>query len=204
MKKHVKFLKVLKNIYINNMSDEIKNNQNNNQDNQIIKEEDKMLNDAHNVEIEDLKKKLEECERQRDEYLAGWQRARADFSNYRKDEALRFEEMARFASENLIKDLIPVLDSFDLGIATLEKSGNVDKGIYMIRAKLEDVLRERGLERVKVEIGKPLNPEIAEAIIEVESEGESGIILEEIEPGYKLNGKVIRPARVKVSKQKNL
>jgi molecular chaperone GrpE len=204
MKKHVKFLKVLKNIYINNMSDEIKNNQNNNQDNQIIKEEDKMLNDAHNAEIEDLKKKLEECERQRDEYLAGWQRARADFSNYRKDEALRFEEMARFASENLIKDLIPVLDSFDLGIATLEKSGNVDKGIYMIRAKLEDVLRERGLERVKVEIGKPLNPEIAEAIIEVESEGESGIVLEEIEPGYKLNGKVIRPARVKVSKQKNL
>jgi len=186
------------------MSDEIKNNQNNNQDNQIIKEEDKMLNDAHNAEIEDLKKKLEECERQRDEYLAGWQRARADFSNYRKDEALRFEEMARFASENLIKDLIPVLDSFDLGIATLEKSGNVDKGIYMIRAKLEDVLRERGLERVKVEIGKPLNPEIAEAIIEVESEGESGIVLEEIEPGYKLNGKVIRPARVKVSKQKNL
>ena len=186
------------------MSDEIKNNQNNNQDNQIIKEEDKMLHDAHNVEIEDLKKRLEECERQRDEYLAGWQRARADFSNYRKDEALRFEEMARFASESLIKDLIPVLDSFDLGIATLEKSGNVDKGIYMIRAKLEDVLRERGLERVKVEIGKPLNPEIAEAIIEAESEGESGIVLEEIEPGYKLNGKVIRPARVKVSKQKNL
>jgi len=204
MKKHVKFLKVLKNIYINNMSDEIKNNQNNNQDNQIIKEEDKMLNDAHNVEIEDLKKKLEECERQRDEYLAGWQRARADFSNYRKDEALRFEEMARFASENLIKDLIPVLDSFDLGIATLEKSGNVDKGIYMIRAKLEDVLKEHGLEKIKIEIGKPLNPEIAEAIIEAESEEEPGIVLEEIEPGYKLNGKVIRPARVKVSKQKNL
>jgi len=204
MKKHVKFLKVLKNIYINNMSDEIKNNQNNNQDNQIIKEEDKMLNDAHNAEIEDLKKKLEECERQRDEYLAGWQRARADFSNYRKDEALRFEEMARFASESLIKDLIPVLDSFDLGIATLEKSGNVDKGIYMIRAKLEDVLKERGLEKIKIEIGKPLNPEIAEAIIEAESEEEPGIILEEIEPGYKLNGKVIRPARVKVSKQKNL
>jgi len=204
MKKPAKFLKVLKNIYINNMSDEIKNNQNNNQDNQIIKEENKMLNDAHNVEIEDLKKKLEECERQRDEYLAGWQRARADFSNYRKDEALRFEEMARFASESLIKDLIPVLDSFDLGISTLEKSGNVDKGIYMIRAKLEDVLKEKGLERIKIEIGKPLNPEIAEAIIEAESEEEPGIILEEIEPGYKLNGKVIRPARVKVSKQKNL
>jgi molecular chaperone GrpE len=185
------------------MSDEIKNNQNNNQDNQIIKEEDKMLNDAHNAEIEDLKKKLEECERQRDEYLAGWQRARADFSNYRKDEALRFEEMARFASESLIKDLIPVLDSFDLGIATLEKLGNIDKGIYMIRAKFEDILRERGLEKIKVEIGKQLNPEIAEAIIEAESEGESGIVLEEIEPGYKLNGKVIRPARVKVSKQKN-
>ena len=154
-------------------------------------------------QIEELKLKLSECEKQRDEYLAGWQRARADFSNYKKDESLRFQEFANYANESLIRDLIPVLDSFDLGISALEKVGNVDKGIYMIRTKLEDVLRDYGLQRIKIEIGKPIDLNVAEAILEVETDGEAGIVLEEIEAGYKLKDKVIRPARVKVSKQKS-
>ena len=154
-------------------------------------------------QIEELKLKLSECEKQRDEYLAGWQRARADFSNYKKDESLRFQEFANYANESLIRDLIPVLDSFDLGISALEKVGNVDKGIYMIRTKLEDVLRDYGLQRIKIEIGKPIDLNVAEAILEVETDGEPGIVLEEIEAGYKLKDKVIRPARVKVSKQKS-
>jgi molecular chaperone GrpE len=160
-------------------------------------------NDSNN-EIQELKEKLSKCEKERDEYLAGWQRARADLSNYKKDEALRFGEFSKYAVEKLIIDLIPVLDSFDLGIIAMEKSGQVDKGIYMIKAKLEDILKNYGLKKINIEIGKELNPEIAEPIIEVESDESSGIVLEEIEAGYKLYDKVIRPARVKVSKQKNL
>lgn len=150
-------------------------------------------------EIDDLKKKLEESENAKEEYLSGWQRAKADFLNYRKDEAERFREFIKYSNEELIKDLIPVLDSFDLAIATLEKSGGVDKGIYMIKAKLEDVLKNYGLSKIKVEINKPLDPSIAEPILEVEDDEQAGNVLEEIEAGYKLHDKVIRAARVKVA-----
>ncbi|MCR4328581.1 MAG: nucleotide exchange factor GrpE [Patescibacteria group bacterium] len=145
---------------------------------------------------------LQKCERERDEYLSGWQRAKADFINYKKDEMRRFEEIAKYANTALLMDLIPVLDSFDLGIRALEKAGQVEKGVYMIKASLEDTLRRRGLERV-VSVKRSLfDPGSAEVVSEVESEEPPGTIIEEIEPAYRLHDKIIRPARVKVSKGK--
>ena len=90
--------------------------------------------------------KLSACEKQRDEYLAGWQRAKADFINYKKDEGKRFESLIRFANEDILEELIGVLDSFDLGLAAMEKAGPVEKGVYMVRSKLDNVLKQRGLE----------------------------------------------------------
>ncbi len=168
-------------------------------DDLLVKPEKEQTIDELENQIENLKQKLEKAEKDRDEYLAGWQRARADFSNYRKDEAERFKEFIQYSNEGLIKDLIPVLDSFDLAIETLEKSGPVDKGIYMIRTKLEDVLKDYGLTRINIEVGKPFDPSIEEAILQVESDEGAGNVLEEIEAGYKLNDKVIRPVRVKVA-----
>ncbi|MCS6789108.1 MAG: nucleotide exchange factor GrpE, partial [Patescibacteria group bacterium] len=162
------------------MDEELKNNSinsGNNSDQQDAEKKD--------ISIDELKQKIVQLEKERDEYLSGWQRARADLSNYKKDELLRFSEFSKYAIEKLVLDLIPVLDSFDLGIAAMEKSGPVDKGIYMIKAKLEDVLKNYGLKRINIEIGKELNPEIAEPIIEVESDKDSGIVLEEVEAGYK-------------------
>jgi molecular chaperone GrpE len=90
------------------------------------------------------------------------------------------------------------LDSFELSIAALEKQEEaVDKGIYMIKGQLEDVLKRRGLERIKAKKGDMFDPQYHEAISSVESEGESGTILEEIEAGYTLYGKVIRASRVR-------
>ena len=83
--------------------------------------------------IADLKEQIEEVTVQRDEYLAGWQRAKADFINYKKEEANRAIEVARYGSADLIKDLISVMDNFDLALRTLEKAGPVEKGIYLIR-----------------------------------------------------------------------
>lgn len=144
--------------------------------------------------------KLAACEKQRDEYLAGWQRAKADFINYKKDEARRFEDIARFANEDLLEELIGVLDSFDLGLAALEKAGPVEKGVYMVRSKLESALKQRGLEKLQVKEGDKFDPSVAEAIAETESDQPAGTVLEVIEAGYKLHDKVLRPARVKVSK----
>lgn len=138
--------------------------------------------------------------KERDEYLDGWQRARADFANYKRTEAERMGEAMKYATEDVVSDLVRVLDSFDLGLAALEKDGKAEKGMYMIRAQLEDALKRRGLERVPIKIGDPFDPAIAESIGEVVAELPPGSVAEEIEPGYRLFGKVIRPVRVRLAK----
>src|ERR1700690_188662 len=92
-----------------------------------------------------LEEKLAATEKQRDEYLSGWQRAKADFINYRKEEMRHLEEVARYGSEDLIKNLISVTDNFDLGLRALEQAGPVEKGVYLIRSQIEDILKKRGL-----------------------------------------------------------
>jgi molecular chaperone GrpE len=149
-----------------------------------------------------LAEKLAEAERQRDEYLAGWQRAKADLINYKKEEMKHLDEMARYGNEGLIGDLITVLDNFDLGLRALEKSGPVEKGVYLIRSQIEDILRKRGLTKIEVNPGDEFDPNFAEALSVVESDKPPGTIVELIESGYKLHEKVLRPARVIISKEK--
>src|SRR5580700_2818058 len=108
--------------------------------------------------------------------------------------------MARYGNEDIIKDLISVIDNFDLGLRTLEKSGPVERGIYLIRSQIEDILRKRGVEKVSVKAGDEFDPMIAEAMTEVTSDRPPGIVVEEVEPGYRLHEKILRPARVILSK----
>lgn len=144
----------------------------------------------------------EKLKQERDEYLNGWKRAKADLLNYQKDEAKRFEEVIKYSNEAIIRDLIAVLDSFELGIAALEKENKADKGIYIIKSQLEDALKKHGLEKIKVSAGDKFDPSKHESIGEVESSpsASSGQVAEEIESGYILNGKVVRPTRVKLTK----
>ncbi len=151
---------------------------------------------------EGLSEKLTTTEKQRDEYLAGWQRAKADFINYKKEEMSHLSEVAKYASEDMVKELITVLDNFDLGLAALEDKGPVEKGVYMIRTQIEDVLKRRGLVKVEIKAGDKYDPSVAEASAEVEFDGPPGNVVEVIEPGYRLNERLIRPARVKISKEK--
>jgi len=134
--------------------------------------------------------------------LNGWKRAKADLINYQKEEAKRFEEIVRFANAGMVKELITVLNSFELAVNILEKQGKAEKGIYMIKTQLEDVLKKSGVEKIIVEIGKPFDPSTQESVAEAESEQPAGTIIEEVEKGYLLHGRVLRPARVKLSKGK--
>jgi molecular chaperone GrpE len=140
---------------------------------------------------------LDKLRRERDEY-----RARADFSNYRKEEASRFAEIAKYQTEDMMYDLITVLDNFELALTALEKQGPVEKGIYMIRSQMEDILKRRGLVRIQVKPGDPFDPAVAEAIAEAESDLPPGSVVEEIEAGYRFHDRILRPARVKVAKSK--
>lgn len=154
---------------------------------------------------EEILQKLAEVEKLRDEYLAGWQRQKADFVNYQKDVARQMGEFMKFANEDLISDILIVLDSFDISIASLKNNAPNDpdnkflKGMELIKMQLEEILKKRGLEVIET-IGQKFNPEIHEAIESVAQDGEDETVIEELARGYKLNGKVIRAAKVKIIK----
>jgi len=149
---------------------------------------------------------LEELRKKADEYLDGWKRTKADFINYKKDELKRLEEIAKFAGEALIIELLTVLDSFDLALAAFGESDsdkNREKGIYLIKSKLENLLKKYGLGKIVIKVGDRFDPAVHEGIATVEPAGaqEAGKVAEEVEAGYRLHGKLIRPAKVKIFKQ---
>jgi molecular chaperone GrpE len=151
-------------------------------------------------EVQKLKEALEKCEKERAEYLDGWKRAKADYINYKKEEAARLESLLKFSNEALIKELISVLDSFDMSFAVLPDNDPARKGMLLIKNQLEDLLKKYGLERIQSPVGKLFDPAEEEAVGEAESNLPAGQVVEEIMAGYKLSGRVIRPSRVKISK----
>jgi len=152
-------------------------------------------------EIEQLKKKLEETEKLKGEYLKGWQRERADFLNYRMEEEKRFEEFFERKKEKLILEFLPILDNFEIAQKNVENEKDPKiEGFLQIKKQILEFLKKLGLEEIKTEKEK-LNLLEHEVVEEVETdEFETGTIIEEVQKGYKLNGKVIRPAKVKIAK----
>lgn len=146
---------------------------------------------------------LAQCNAKIQEYLNGWQRAKADFVNYKNEEAKRLEDTARFITRSLVSDFLPVLDSFDLACQQMEGKQRTEqevKGILLIRSQLLDALKKRGLEVIPLHPGDSFNPELHEALGEMESSFPEGAIAEEFQKGYTLQRKVIRPARVRLAK----
>ena len=168
----------------------------------IIWEQDMTEKEEKNEKSDFNNEELLKCRKEKDEYLDGWKRAKAELINYKKDESKRFEIIIKLSNENIIRESINVLDSFDLALIALDNGGDgkTQKGLYLIRAQLEDVLKKSGLERIIISTGEIFDPNIHEAIVSVDSDKPSGTIIEEVERGYLLNGKLIRPARVKVAK----
>lgn len=157
----------------------------------------------HNREpAQELAEQRAKIEKERDEYLNGWKRAKADLINYQKEEMARFTEAIQFGNERLLKELLAVMDSFDLALS-LEK-GNEGmpgvKGMAMIRSQLETFLKNHGVEAIRA-VGEAFDPAFHEAVAEVGSESPPGTVIEEVSRGWKLYTKVVRPARVKIAKQ---
>jgi molecular chaperone GrpE len=158
--------------------------------------------------IKKTKDKLHLCEGERAEYLAGWQRAKADLINYKKEQEAKISEIFKFANEGLIYEFLPVLDSFELAIQHSPVGGQastVDDGLLQIYKQLKGILKNQGLEEISA-IGEKFDPGLHESVGEVEAHPEQGrgaesdTIAEEIQKGYMLNKKVIRASKVKVVK----
>jgi len=160
---------------------------------------------------EEIQKKLEESEKKALEYLAGWQRARADFLNYKKEEMERIGEFFKYANLNLILKFLPILDNFEIAEKKLPeniKNEENVKGILQIKNQILDFLKNQGVEEIK-SVGEKFDPNFHEIIGEVSpseasaKEGEfsePGTIIEEIQKGYKINSRLLRPAKIKVIK----
>lgn len=163
------------------------------------------LDDEPRVLAEKIKKLREEvkkCEVERKEYLNGWQRSRADYVNYKKDEGKRLEDVARFVTAEFVGDMLPVLDSFDLAFS-YGLSHEVEKGVLLIRAQFEDILKKRGITEIKIETGEKFNPLHHESIGEIESEYPVETVGEVVQKGYMFRDRVLRPARVRLARPKS-
>jgi len=157
--------------------------------------------------IKKLREKLRKSEAERMEYLTGWQRAKADLINARKrDEADRLE-FTKYANERLIDGLIPVLESFDMAMgnkAAWEKADrNWRVGVEYIYSQLKKALLEAGLEEIDP-VGKLFdhNRDEAASYIPVEKEADHHKILSVAQKGYALNGRIMRPPKVRVGEYK--
>jgi molecular chaperone GrpE len=148
---------------------------------------------------EELKKQLEECEAKKQEYFSGWQREKADFINYKNKESERITHLIDLIKEDLFHKIIPILDNFNLAEKSILEIDKNTKGLLLIKKQLENVLKNEGLEEIKCD---KFDACIHEAVEEVKGE-EDGKIAEELEKGYKYKEKIIRPAKVKVSKKEN-
>lgn len=127
----------------------------------------------------------------KDELLADLQRTRADFENYRKQMDLQKAQAADFARYETVKKVLPLLDDIDRAIAATPELKPLEKN-------LEKTLTELKLAKINSEPGTDFNPDLHDAVMMEESEGEKEVIAETMRAGYTYNGSVIRPAMVKV------
>jgi molecular chaperone GrpE len=154
-------------------------------------------------EVDELREELGEARDQAEEYLDGWRRAQAEFANYKKRQRAEQVKIRELANANLLRKLLPILDDFDRAIATMPEG--IQKlswshGLLMIRRKLEAILESEGVEPIETE-GETFDPYYHEAVTHEEVEGyEEGEIIGEVQKGYVLADRVLRPALVRVAK----
>ena len=155
------------------------------------------------AKVQELKSDLAQCRAERDEYLAGWQRSKADFINARKEEAAAREKFSTFAEEQILEEIVHVATLFDHAFAGKAQENPYVQGFSYIRDDLYKFLERHGATPIET-LGKPFDASCHEAIesVPVDNEMQDGIITEETEKGFLLHGKVIRPAKVKVAAYK--
>lgn len=172
----------------------------NEKEEQIIKEEPDTVV-LSQEEFEKLNAKAKEAQENLDRFL----RLQAEFDNARKRMLKEKEEFAKYAHHVLISQLLNVIDDFERAYESSQKKHDYEilcKGVDMIIKNIQDLLKKEGVNVIE-SVGKPFDPTRHEAISHVETDDkDDNIVVEEVKKGYTINGKVIRPAMVKVSKKK--
>jgi molecular chaperone GrpE len=167
--------------------------------------EEETPKEARSSEEEQVEKDIDELgetKRERDEYLELAQRTKADFENYRKRVAKETSEALARGKAELARELLPAIDNLERALAAGEDASAhqaLVEGVAMVRDELHGRLQAAGVESFDP-TGEKFDPQLHEALQTKPGEGtESGVILETVERGYRLNGQVLRAAKVVVS-----
>jgi len=164
--------------------------------------DEKVVADDHHKDVEDLKKKLEEKEKEATAHYDKYLRSVAEFDNYKKRAIKDKADAIKYGNEEIIKDILPFMDSLDRALE--HDTGDVQAfkdGVALIQDQLLCCLKKHGVERIDA-AGKDFDPNFHEALMQVESDQhDDNKIVSEMEKGYLLNGRLIRPSRVCVCKK---
>lgn len=154
-----------------------------------------------------LNTELDNCQKQAQEYLDNWKRERADFLNYKKEEAKRVREFVEFANEGVFLEVMDILDNMEVAMKRVSENLRENhkewlEGLNKALTGFDELLKRYGIEKIKTE-GQKFDPALHEAVNQEESpprrsSSETNEEIEEVRAGYTMHGKVIRPARVKI------
>ncbi len=152
-----------------------------------------------NSEVKELKAKIEELQKKCKEYLAGWQRAKADYINREREIERERSEWIKFANLNLILEILPIYENFSQALKHKDNNQDFIEGLEQIKKQFDDLFKKLGVEKIKT-IGEKFDPEFHE-VVERETTNSKeqttdNIITKEVSPGYTMNGKVIKVAKV--------
>ena len=151
-------------------------------------------------DVEKLQQALAEEKQKAERYLASWQRCQADWVNYKQRAEQEKRDVVEFANSALICNLLPIMDDMERAFASVPaefEDSNWTEGIRLIYNKLKASVEAQGLTEIPTR-GEPFDPHLHEAIME--RDGKEGIIIEELQKGYKFKEKVIRPSIVTVGR----
>lgn len=190
------------------MAEETKENENTNVENtdeSIVEETVKETVEENQENKEEQTPQVDEnavLKSQLEELNNNYLRLAADFDNYRKRQAQEREALLKYGAETCMKKVIEVVDNFDRAMQSVEKIDNVDKmkeTFFVLNKQLMDSLTKLGLEQIKA-VGEKFDPNIHEAVMQTQTdEYEEDTIIKELQKGYKLGDKVLRPAMVDVA-----
>ena len=162
---------------------------------------------AQTEELDALRSELEAAQAQVAEYLDGWQRARAEFANYKRRMEAEREDMRCRSKEGILRKLLPIIDDFERAFQTIPAEYADTpwaNGISMILHKMLALLSQENVTSIEA-LGKPFDPHYHEAMLREDStEHPDGAVIEEMQRGYLLGDHVLRPAMVKVANNPDL
>lgn len=150
----------------------------------------------------DPKDQLVRLQAERDALFDRLARQQAEFENLRKRSAKEQADFREYAAADVVKQLIPILDNFDLALKAKSSESDLRKGLELIRKQMDEVLTKLGVQAIPAE-GQPFDPRFHEAIEMVESSDvKDNHVLSELQRGYKMKERLLRPAMVRVAKNK--